>query len=242
MATPFDTPFDANDELGMASTCVANCRQKTRHALYCVIAAISCFIIGGLFRPVEWFFVSLALLLPLPGIYFAINVFFHGVDYFLKFRHIKQGRFSVISDTVFNVLWLLLIAAAFIVPSISVGPQPAPHMRTVAEIRQAGTMLFYYANEHDGKYPDEFADFIKTAVTDKRLFYKRDGKQLRWILTPGLPTNDIPNTIVLQSAERIKMNNQEYLIVYTVGNRAEDIKNPDENIVIISGKPMLREK
>jgi hypothetical protein len=239
---PMATLFDTNDEINLASVCVANCRQKTRCTLYCAIAVISCLIIGGLCKSVEWLFVSLALFLPLPGIYFAIGAFFHGVDYFLKFRHIKQGWFSIIGDTAFNVLWLLLIAAAFAVPSISGGAKPALHMRTVADINHAGVMLSAYANEHDGKYPDDLAGFIKTEVTDRRLFYKKDGRQLRWILTPGLTTNSPSRTVLLQSVEKVKADNSEYLIVYTIGNSAEAIKNPGRNIVIFNGKPMLREK
>ncbi|MDR0533450.1 MAG: hypothetical protein LBH01_05795 [Verrucomicrobiales bacterium] len=247
MAAPFDTPFDANDELGLASTCVANCRRKTRSVLYCIVSGISCLIIGDWLRPVGPFFIPLALILFFAGACFSLTALFYGVDYLFKFRRIKQGLISIISDMIFNLLWLLFVTAALCLPSIHYGSPIFPYMKDVADAKQIGLTLLVYANENNGNYPSDLNAFAKTndpvvPKEIKRLLYQKNGKQLRWTLTPGLTTNDASNTILLQSAEKFKKGSQEYLIVYTVGNSAEAVKNPDENIVILNGKPLLRNK
>ena len=250
MAALFDSPFNATDEISLASACAAHCRRRTRQAFYCIVAGILCLILGGTFRLTELILVPFALMLFFANFCFALIAFCHGTEYLLKFRRLKQGMFSVVSDMVFNTLCLLFMAAAFLIPSIHYGGPPML-LPAIDDAKKSGLLLSAYANDHNGKYPDNLETFIKTELpkTDlaspkgiKLLFYQKDGKQLRWILTPGLTTADHSNIILLQSAERIKADKREYLVVYTVGNSAEAIKNPEENIILINGKPALREK
>ncbi|MDR1145646.1 MAG: hypothetical protein LBK71_05865 [Verrucomicrobiales bacterium] len=244
--------FDADDtayEIVRARECVANCQRRTLHALLCVLGAVSGLALAGVCKAVAWLAIPIFLTLPIVSALFSIAAIFHGADYLLKYRHAKQGALPVIGRMIFNSLLLSLIAIAFLAPSISCGPQPALYVNELSNIREAGLTLFAYASDHDGKYPDDLAAVFKTADAERwfpgearHLFYKKDGRQFRWQLTPGLTTNDAPDTILLQSIEKIQTDHHEYLMIYTVGNKAEAIKNPDKDIILINGKPALREK
>jgi hypothetical protein len=240
---PFDSPFDANDEVSLAQQCVANCRRKTRCGLYCGTAGFSCLIAGGLFRSAEGILILPCLMLLLTGACFALAGFFYGMDYLFKFRRSGQGLFSVVSDTAFNAAYLLLVVIGFCLPSIHYGGHPMPsYIRDTDAARQIGLMLNVHAHNHHGKYPDDLDLFAKAdnpAVfkESRFLFYQKDGKQLRWILTLGLTTDDNPNIILLRSA----LTDQEGdMTVYTIGHTAAYLKEPEKSIRVIDGKPMLR--
>lgn len=246
MAPPVDNPFDVTDEVVLAQECVVNCRRKFRYVLYSILI-----VVVAASASIEGLSSLIVIVTLIASVVFAVSAILHGVDYWLKFRRTGQGLLSVTCRMIFCVFWLLLIAAAFLIPVIGYGLSSPPLMKDTAEIREAGIMLFTHANENNGKYPDDLEVFIKTelskanrkdAKTIKRLFYKKGGKQPRWILTSGLTTNDSSDTIVLQSAEKFEYKDGEYLIVYTCGNSAFAMRNPDQEIIVIDGKPVVRRK
>ncbi|MDR1190245.1 MAG: hypothetical protein LBK60_01095 [Verrucomicrobiales bacterium] len=182
------------------------------------------------------------------SVWFAGATVIHGMDYLLKYRRSRQGLFSILCRTIFGVLWIILFFSALLIPATGPGLHPHKHMVDVSNAKQLGFRLFVHANDNNGKYPDDLAAFIKTEFTKKelasseikRLLYQKDGKQLRWILTPKLTTSDSSNVILLRSTEKFGNGKHEGLVYFTLGMEAGFIKDPDRQIITVSGTPMFR--
>jgi hypothetical protein len=252
MAAPFDTPFDANDDTSLSQKYATDCRRRSLRMLLCIITFFSCAILANRIIPtgfINQFLGFLIIGLLIASICYAVGTIISGTIWLIGYRS-KQTALSAISGWLLGLSWLLLIAYSFFVPAIghhNISKQMRQLNVELADAKQIGLTLFVYANENNGNYPSDLNAFANTndpvvPKEIKRLLYQKNGKQLRWALTPGLTTNDPSNTILLQSTEKFKEGSREALIVYTVGNSVEVIKNPDQDIIIINGKPTLRQK
>jgi hypothetical protein len=122
------------------------------------------------------------------------------------------------------------VLAGLMVPGINKALESAKQTKELADIRQVGVMLFAYANDHEGKYPDSFEDFVSAELKDKsgaeldhlnKLFYQPKSHELRWKYTPGLTINSPAETVLLESADH----SLHGKAVHTVGNTSEFIKD-----------------
>jgi type II secretory pathway pseudopilin PulG len=126
-----------------------------------------------------------------------------------------------------SIFFTTAFLAGLLVPGINGALTAAKQTRNVADAKQIGLMLLEYANEHNGKYPDSFEVFIADTLKDedgeKReiLFYQPGTRELRWKYTPGLTTDNDPETVLLESNDPALKGKT----TYTIGHTAEFIKN-----------------
>lgn len=134
-----------------------------------------------------------------------------------------EGQGQAIAGIILGGFSMLILPmlAGLAIPAISGALDAAKQTKEVADIRMVGIALYAYATEHDGKYPDSLETLAQGKDIDETQLYKKDSRELRWVLTPGLSTADDENTILLQSADTMGKGKKKGRAVYRVGNTAQ---------------------
>ncbi len=139
-----------------------------------------------------------------------------------------EGRGMAIAGISLGALSLVLLVLSL--PAISTAIEKSKQVTELSYCHQVGLMLFAYASDHSGKYPDSLdvlADPKNAGVdaqTLSKLLYKPGTREYRWKLTPGLSTSSPPDTVLLQSADSLGSGRLKGRAVYTVGNSASFVK------------------
>jgi len=137
-----------------------------------------------------------------------------------------EGKGFAIAGIILGGLSLLFIPilAALAIPAIN---GAVTTVKTTAELNDAkyvGVMLDGYAQEHDGKFPDNLDQLVKFLPGDKELekhLYKDETTEYKWTLTPGLTLESPPETVLLSSTEHMKFRGKEGNAVYLISGVAK---------------------
>ncbi|MEM1158138.1 MAG: DUF4190 domain-containing protein [Verrucomicrobiota bacterium] len=120
----------------------------------------------------------------------------------------RLGKVSALKGTSLAVTGICLgvvsvittgILAGLVIPALLSANSKALQMRTVVEGKELSVLLFTYANDHEGKYPDRLEDLVDAGyLSDSGILYNRETNQLRLQYTPGLTTSSPPKTVILR--------------------------------------------
>lgn len=108
-----------------------------------------------------------------------------------------EGKGLAIAGLCLGILSIVLTAVflgvmALVLPGVNQAQTAAEETILLNEGKQLAAILFTYANDHNGRYPQNLKDLSRQGYVEDDLLYFPGTQHIRWEYLPGLTTSSPP--------------------------------------------------